>query len=82
MEPYRLWIVGGVFFLLLALRVLAKNSILRWTAKTGLCSTLIIGMNTLIPTYAVALNIYTIAFAAILGFPGVMTLYMMRMIIK
>lgn len=82
MEQYRLWIVGGVFFLLLAVRITTKNIVLRWTAKTGLCSAMMMGINTLLPTCSVALNLYTIAFASVLGLPGVMTMYIVKMMIE
>lgn len=82
MEEYRVWIVCGVIFMLLCVRFLVKNRIIRWIAKSGLCSSLMVGVNMLVPVYAVAVNLYTIGVATLLGVPGVMTMYIVKAMIK
>ena len=82
MEEYRVWIVCGVIFMLLCVRFMVSNRIIRWLAKSGLCSSLMIGVNMLVPVYAVAVNLYTIGVATLLGVPGVMTMYIIKAMIK
>lgn len=82
MEEYRVWIVCGVIFLLLCVRFMVKNKVVRWLAKSGLCSSLMVGVNMLVPVYAVAVNLYTIGVATLLGVPGVMMMYIMKAMIR
>lgn len=81
MGEYKIWIELGIFFGLCAMRLKVKSWILRLIFKVAICCVLIFAMNTLLPQNAIQVNGYTVGFSAILGIPGVMTMYVINMMI-
>ena len=72
-------LAGGGLLILLGLMV--KNKIIYWISRAGMGALMIIIMNVLLPRYMIGFNPYTIAFSTILGLPGVMTLYLFKVMI-
>lgn len=60
---------------------LAKNSIVKWLIRVCFSGLMIIVMNCLLPQYTVGFNLYTVGFSTLLGIPGLMTLYVVNMIL-
>lgn len=60
---------------------ITKNRLIKWVIRMCFTSLMIIVMNCLLPQYMIGFNLYTVGFSSLLGVPGLMTLYMLRMII-
>lgn len=58
-----------------------KSKWVIWLRRLGVGSLMIIVMNCLVPQYMISFNWYTVGFSTLLGIPGVMTLYVMRMLL-
>ena len=81
MEQYGIWLLIAVICILCVMRILGRNILIRWIGKAGICGALILVLNALLPQYAIAFNGYTFGFAAVMGMPGVMTMYIVKMIL-
>lgn len=66
-----LWLVGEM----------TKSQIVKWLIRVCFSGVMMIVMNCLLPQYAIGLNLYTMSFSTLLGIPGLMTLYVLKMII-
>lgn len=75
-----IWVCIGIGIMAL-IRELTKNKLVGVILRFCLGGALMIVMNCLVPQYTVSLNIYTASFATVLGVPGVMTMYVLRMIV-
>lgn len=60
---------------------LTTSKLLKWLIKVCFSGIMIIVMNCLLPQYMIAFNLYTVGFSTLLGVPGLMTLYMLQMLI-
>lgn len=81
MELTRIGVVGGVFLGAILVRLFSRGRLLRGVAKSIIYSFILISMNMVLPMYAVAINLYTLGVAIILGFPGIMTLFLLKSMI-
>ena len=61
--------------------ILTKSKIMEYVTRVGLSAMMIVVMNYLLPQYMIGFNIYTIGFSTLLGMPGLMTLYVLEMLI-
>lgn len=66
---------------LILVDVLVKNKIVRFVCKGCLSSIEIVIMNCLLTQYAIGLNLFTVLFSTLLGIPGLMTLYVLKMML-
>ena len=70
-----------VICILALVSIVAKNKIVQLLMRGGIGSVLIVVMNCLLPQYIIGINFFTIGFSALLGLPGIMTLYILQMIV-
>ena len=70
-----------VICVLLLLSAMTKSKLMDFVARGFIGSVMIVVMNCLLPQYVIGLSFYTVGFTAILGMPGLMTLYIFRMIV-
>lgn len=73
-------VVIGILGLFLV-EMLIKNKIVQFVCKGCLSSIGIVLMNCLLTQYAIGLNLFTVLFSTLLGIPGLMTLYLLKMMI-
>ena len=77
-------ILIGIIILMIGLLTISgitKNKILKFVLRTCWVGGLIVIMNGLLPQYTIGINAYTLTFSILLGIPGIMTLYILQMII-
>lgn len=81
MDPQMvLGILAGIG-LLVMLGLMVKNKIIYWISRAGMGALMIIVMNVLLPQSEIGFNLYTIGFSTLLGLPGVMTMYLFKLMI-
>lgn len=80
MEKYSTIILIVVFVGLCIVRLGSNSKLINWGSKAGIYGILILIINYFIPQYAVAWNLITVGFVTLLGGPGMMTLYMIRIL--
>ena len=79
-EQLLIGIMIGICLLAL-LAVVTKSKLLSVLTRMGMSGIMIIVMNCLLPQYMIGFNIYTLGFSSLLGLPGLMTLYLLKMIV-
>lgn len=80
MSELLMWILG-IDAVLIVLSIITKNQILWFLTKLSVGPLAIILLNHFLPSYAININYFTIGFTGVLGLPGVMTLYLLQMIL-
>ena len=75
-----IWLALGLCILGLIGEV-TKSQVLKWIIRMCFSGLMIIVMNCLLPQYRIGFNLYTVGFSTLLGVPGVMTLYLFKMIL-
>lgn len=80
MSELLMWFLG-IVAMLVVLSILTKNQVLWFAAKLCIGPLIIIMLNQFIPAYAIGINYFTIGISGVLGFPGVMMLYLFQMIL-
>lgn len=81
MEKY---LVIGVITVILGFAFIGsiiRNKMMCGVAKGGVCSLLIVVINYIIPQFAIGFNLCTIGVAMILGLPGVMSMYLLQLVV-
>ncbi|MBE6023026.1 MAG: hypothetical protein E7231_07310 [Cellulosilyticum sp.] len=61
--------------------ILTKNKIISIFLRIAFSTMMLVMMNCLLPHYIVGINLYTISFSALLGIPGVMTIYLLKIMV-
>lgn len=73
--------VLGLIAILYVMKVIMKSRVIEIIIRVCVGVLMIVMLNCILPQYMIALNLYTVGFAACLGLPGVMTLFMLQFIL-
>lgn len=58
-----------------------RNKLMCGVAKGGAWSLLIVVINYILPQFAIGFNLYTIGVAMVLGLPGIMSMYLLQLVL-
>ncbi len=67
--------------ILIVIAIATKSKLIYFLTRGCVGGMMIIVMNCLLPQYVVGISLYSIVFTALLGMPGLMTLYILQMIV-
>lgn len=70
-----------VICVLMLLSSVTKSKVIGLIGRACMGSIMIVVMNCLLPQYVIGVSLYTIGFTALLGMPGLMTLYLLQMLL-